>query len=56
MPQKQTLFDAISKRRKELVRKLGTDRVRNSPKKLTRIAHELREISKRLETFGDNPQ
>lgn len=55
MPQKITMADALNNRRKVLVKRLSMDRVRNSPKKLIRIAHELREISKRLDVF-DSPK
>ena len=51
MVQKLTLFDALNNRRNSLVKKLATEAVRNNPNKLKKIAHELREISKRLEAF-----
>lgn len=51
MVQQPTMFDALNNRRKILVARLGTEAVKNSPSQLKRIAHELREISKRLEAF-----
>lgn len=48
---KLTLADALNNRRKVLVKRLGTDKVRNSPIRLNNIARELREISKRQEAF-----
>ena len=51
MTQQPTMFDALNNRRKVLVKRLGTDAVRNDSNKLKKIAHELREISKRLEAF-----
>ena len=47
----RTVFDALNERRKVLLQKLATENVRNNPRKLRSVAHELREISLRLETF-----